>query len=74
MIYIFKSNLGKYLMQYTETYSRTLTRYQTLLENPSLLKKTRCFIRFTKRKIDIWSIKTNCIIRKELDFVKENAD
>jgi len=72
-LYFLKSNLGKYLMQCTETYSRALTRYQTLLENPSLLKKQDVSLESQKEKIDSEALKQIALLEKELDFVKENV-
>lgn len=72
-LYFLKSNLGKYLMQCTETYSRALTRYQTLLENPSLLKKQDVSLDSQKEKIDSEALKQIALLEKELDFVKENV-
>ena len=72
-LYFLKSNLGKYLMQCTETYSRALTRYQTLLENPSLLKKQDISLDAQKEKIDNEALKQIALLEKELDFVKENV-
>lgn len=72
-LYFLKSNLGKYLMQCTETYSRALTRYQTLLENPTLIKKQEVSLESQKEKIDNEALKQIALLEKELEFVKENV-
>lgn len=72
-LYFLKNNLGKYLIQCTETYSRALTRYQTLLENPGLFKKQDNTLESQKEKIDTEALKQVALLEKELEFVKERV-
>lgn len=72
-LYFLKNNLGKYLIQCTETYTRALTRYQTLLENPGLFKKQDNTLESQKEKIDNEALKQVALLEKELEFVKENV-
>lgn len=72
-LYFLKNNLGKYLIQCTETYSRSLKRHQTLLENPTLLKKTDNSLEYQKEKIDLEALKQVNLLEKELNFVKDNV-
>lgn len=71
-LYFLKNNLGKYLIQCTETYSRSLKRHQTLVENPGLFKKQDTTLDSQKEKIDNEALKQVTLLEKELNFVKEN--
>lgn len=71
-LFFLKNNLGKYLIQCTETYSRALTRYQTLLENPGLFKKQDNSLEAQKEKIDNEALKQVSLLEKELNYVKDN--
>lgn len=71
-LFFLKNNLGKYLIQCTETYSRALVRYQTLLENPGLFKKQDNTLESQKEKIDNEALKQVSLLEKELNYVKEN--
>lgn len=71
-LYFLKNNLGKYLIQCTETYSRALKRHQTLLENPGLFKKQDSTLDSQKEKIDSEALKQVTLLEKELLFVKDN--
>lgn len=72
-LYFLKNNLGKYLIQCTETYTRALSRHQALLENPSLFKKQDGSLELQKEKIDNEALKQVGLLEKELNFVKENV-
>lgn len=72
-LYFLKNNLGKYLIQCTETYTRALTRHHALLENPGLFKKQDNTLESQKEKIDNEALKQVALLEKELNFVKENV-
>lgn len=72
-LYFLKNNLGKYLIQCSETYTRALTRHQALVENPGLFKKQDNSLEMQKEKIDNEALKQVALLEKELHFVKENV-
>lgn len=71
-IYFLKNNLGKYLVQCTQTYSKALARNQTLVENPGLFKRQDHTLEAQKENMHQEALKQISLLEKEFNFVKEN--
>lgn len=68
--YFFKNNLGRYLLQCTESYIHSVNRNQTL--SNSQLKKGEGEIEAMKEKIDKEALRQIDLLEKELELVKSN--